>query len=470
MGLKLYNTLTRSLEEFKPIDSKQVGVYSCGPTVYWNQHIGHMYAYVQWDILVRFLRFSGKNVKWVMNITDVGHMTSDEDYGEDKLEKGAKREGLTVWEVAEKYTKQFLESLDLLNVVRPDEMPKATEHIERQIELIKKIEERGFTYKTSAGVVFDTGKFKGYPDFGNLDLDMQMAGSRVKIDPEKKNPWDFMLWVTNQPKHIMQWDSPWGRGFPGWHIECTAMSTQYLGDRFDIHTGGKEHIPVHHTNEIAQGYGAFGGQTANWWLHNDWLRMDGKKMSKSTGEFVTAQDLVKKGIDPLALRYLFLNSHYRKGMKFSWEALSGAEVALSNLREIVSGLKGGGEIGGKEKIEKYEKYKSKFIAALENDLNVPQALAVTWEVAKSNLPPGDKYDLLILFDEVLGLKLGEIGRVEIEIPVDARKLAERRSKLREKGEWAKADEVRKKLEKMGYEVRDVGGRTEIARKSLKKVD
>jgi len=316
MFLKLYNTLTRKLEEFKPIKDKQVGIYSCGPTVYWNQHIGNMYAFSTWDFLVRSFRYLGYQVKWVMNITDVGHMTSDEDWGDDKMEKGATREGVSVWEIADKYIQQFLESMDALGIVRPDVLPRATEHIAEQIDLIKRMEANGFVYQTKTGVVFDTSKFPGYADFAKLNLEEQHAGSRVEIDTEKKKPWDFLLWVTNQPNHLMQWDSPWGKGFPGWHIECTAMSTKYLGEQFDIHTGGKEHVPVHHTNEIAQAYGAFGHQTANYWLHNEWLVVKGTKASKSLGNVYLVSDILDKGINPLALRYLIMTSHYRAGLEF----------------------------------------------------------------------------------------------------------------------------------------------------------
>ncbi len=329
MEIYFSNTLTGKKDLFTPIREGEVGIYSCGPTVYWNQHIGHMYAYTQWDILVRFLRAAGFKVKWVMNITDVGHMTSDQDEGEDKMEKGAEREGIDVWQLAQKYIDQFKDSLNLLNITFPDVLCRATEHIADQIELIKKIEARGFTYKTKTGLVFDTSKFADYAKFANLKLESQKAGARVEVDLEKKHPWDFLLWVTGRPNHIMQWDSPWGRGFPGWHIECTAMSVKYLGENFDIHTGGKEHIPVHHTNEIAQAYGAFGRQTANYWLHNNWLTLKGgEKMSKSKGNFITVQELKEKGYDPLALRYLFLNSHYKKGLEFSWEALDAASNAL----------------------------------------------------------------------------------------------------------------------------------------------
>ena len=403
----LYNTLTRNKEEFIPINPPNVGIYSCGPTVYWNQHIGHMYAYVQWDVLVRFLKRVGYNVKWVMNITDVGHMTSDEDIGEDKMEKGAKRENLSVWQIADKYINQFLGSVDKLNIKRPDILCRATEHIEDQIDLIKKIEAHGFTYRTSTGIVFDTSKFSDYAKFAHLNLDKQSPGSRVEIDKDKKNPWDFLLWVTNQPQHIMKWDSPWGVGFPGWHIECTAMSTKYLGERFDIHTGGKEHIPVHHTNEIAQGYGAYGAITANYWLHNEWLTLKGEKISKSTGNMVTVSDIIGKGFNPISLRYLILNSNYRKGADFSWDALRSAENALNNLYEIVSLTRsetGRTELSS-EKQGKIKDFQDEFNQSISDDLNVTKGLSILWSVMKSNIPSGDKYDLALSFDEVLGLGL-----------------------------------------------------------------
>jgi cysteinyl-tRNA synthetase len=453
--IKLYNTRTRRIEEFKPVKKGEVGIYSCGPTVYWNQHIGHMYAYVQWDVLVRFLRFRGFSVSWVMNITDVGHLTSDEDAGEDKMEKGARREGLTVWEVARKYTAQFLESVDLLNITRPDVLCRATEHIKEQIKLAQKIEKNGFAYRTKTGLVFDTGKFSGYADFGRLDLAKQQAGARVEVDPEKKKPWDFLLWVTNQPKHIMQWESPWGKGFPGWHLECTAMSVKYLGQIFDIHTGGKEHVPVHHTNEIAQGYGAYGAQTANFWLHNNWLTLKGEKISKSLGNFILVTDLVKKGFDPLSLRFLILTSHYRQGMDFTWEGLKSASQALTNLRSTLRSLREAQKERSQlssQNLEKVDAYRQKFLKALGNDLGVPQALAVVWEMVKSNIPSRDKLDLLLAFDEVLGLNLAETK--EIKIPAEVKKLATVRQQLRKKKKWAEADKIRKEIEKKGFLVED----------------
>lgn len=450
--LKLYNTLSRKKEIFKPLKDKKVGLYSCGPTVYWNQHIGNMYAYLQWDVLVRFLRYSKYKVKWVMNITDVGHMTSDEDSGEDKMEKGAKREGLSVWHIAEKYIKQFLESMDLLNIQRPDVLCRATKHIKEQIELIKKIEKNGFTYKTKTGLVFDTSKFADYQKFARLSLKEQRAGSRVKIDAEKKSPWDFLLWVTNQPKHIMQWDSPWGKGFPGWHIECTAMSTKYLGNKFDIHTGGKEHIPVHHTNEIAQAYGAFRKQTANYWLHNEWLLIAKTKVSKSLGNIVLVTDFIEKGFNPLAFRYLALTSNYGQGLDFTWRGLEAAQNALNNLYEKVRELKIS-KSKTKSVKSKTKDCQNKFIEFLGDNLNISKALALMWDLIKDkNLSGSDKYKLLLDFDRVFGFNLGKLEK--ILIPKDVENLAKKREKYRQQKNWQKADGIRKKISQLGYLVED----------------
>lgn len=454
--MRIYNSLTRQIEEFVPIKNDRVGIYSCGPTVYWNQHLGHMYAYVQWDALVRLLRYLGNEVKWVMNITDVGHMTSDEDTGEDKMEKGAKREGITVEEVAQKYIAQFIDSMGLLNIQRPDILCRATEHIAEQVEMIRKIETNGFTYKTKTGLVFDTNKFPGYADFAGLNLEQQEAGARVEVDREKRQPWDFLLWVTNQPNHILQWDSPWGRGFPGWHIECTAMSVKYLGEKFDIHTGGKEHKPVHHTNEIAQAYGAMRHQTANYWLHNDWLIFDGEKMSKSLGNNVLATDLIEKGFLPLAFRYLVLTSHYRKGMNFTWSSIAGAQSAFDKLvgfvREVRSKVQDSRSNLSKEKLKKLDQYRTRFWEVVNNDLNFPQGLAVMWEMLKSNIPDRDKLELLLDFDQVLGLNLDKVD--ETVIPDNIKQLVADRERLRKTGEFVKADEVRMQMEKLGYIIRD----------------
>lgn len=454
MDIYFTNTLSHKKEKFEPIDPANIGIYSCGPTVYWNQHIGHMYAYVQWDILVRFLRFSGYKVKWVMNITDVGHMTSDEDVGEDKMEKGAKREGVSVWQIADKYIAQFKDSMKLLGITPPDVLCRATENIPEQIALAERIEKNGFAYRTKKGLIFDTSKFPDYAKFGNLDLTKMKSAKDVEEDSEKRHPWDFFLWAIN-PKHIMKWPSPWGEGYPGWHLECTAMSTKYLGDRFDIHTGGIEHIGIHHTNEIAQGFAAFGKQTANYWLHNAHLLGEGGvKMSKSLGNFVTAEELVKKDYDPLALRYLYLNSQYRKGLSFSFAALGSAQTALNNLRTLVSGLKTSSRtVLSEEKQQKVENYRQMFTDSLADDLNTPKALAVVWEMLKSNIPSEDKYDLAMSFDEVLGLNLSKAPEVK-EMTGEVKKLLKKRDELRKQGKFEEADNIRKKIEEKGFEVRD----------------
>jgi len=464
--MKLYNTPKRKLEEFIPIKKGKVGVYSCGPTVYWNQHIGNMYAFVVWDVMVRFLKYLDNDVNWVMNITDVGHMTGDNvgdaDTGEDRMEKGAKREGLTVWQIAEKYISQFKESAELLNI-SPDVLPRATEHINEQIELIKQIEKNGFAYKTKTGLVFNTAKFKDYAVFAKLDLKKQRAGSRVAVDPEKKQPEDFLLWVTNQPNHIMQWDSPWGKGFPGWHLECTAMSVKYLGKKFDIHTGGKEHPPVHHTNEVAQGYGAYADNTANYWLHNEWLSLKGEEMGKSKANFITIQDLVEKGYDPMCFRYLVLTSHYRKGLFFSYKSLDSAKVAYERLGELIRSWKVSSRSSlSEDKLKKVDEYRDKFISKIGNDLNYPEGLAILWEVAKSNLPNTDKLDLVLSFDEVFGLRLRRYLESE-SVPGEVKELINKRLEYRASGNFDKADEIRKEVEKKGYKVEDIKNGQRIKR-------
>jgi cysteinyl-tRNA synthetase len=452
----VYNTATRKKEELKTVKPNFVGIYSCGPTVYWNQHIGHMYAYTQWGTMVNFLRYLGYEVKWVMNVTDVGHMTSDEDVGEDKMEKGAKREGLSVWEIARKYEKQFVESLELFNIQKPDVLCRATEHIKEQIELAERIEKNGFTYKTETGLVFDTGKFADYDKFANLKLDEMEAGARVEVDKEKKRPWDFLLWVTNQVKHIMKWPSPWGEGFPGWHLECSAMSTKYLGETFDIHTGGIEHIGVHHTNEIAQGYGAFGHQTANYWMHNAWLTLrGGEKMSKSLGNGYTAQQLIEIGFDPLAHKYLVLTSHYRKGLEFSLESLKASQTALFKLRNLVNTWIDGGEVN--------EDYKKEFIKVLSDDLQVPEAIALIWKLAKDEkIKNEDKKATILDFDKVLGLNLGK-KMTEEEIPQEIKDLVQKRVEAKVNKDWKEADRLRDLIKERGYLVEDTKDDCKIKR-------
>lgn len=460
MDIYFHNTLTGKKDKFVPIEQGKAGIYSCGPTVYWNQHIGHMYAYVQWDVLVRSLKYLGYQTKWVMNLTDVGHLTGDNegdaDTGEDKMEKGAKRENLSVWEIADKYVSQFKSSLQSLNIATPDVLCRATEHIPEQINLIERIEKNGFAYTTQTGLVFDTTKFPDYANFAHLNLEDQEAGHRVAIDKEKKKPWDFLLWITNQPNHIMKWPSPWGVGFPGWHIECTAMSTKYLGETFDIHTGGKEHISVHHTNEIAQGFGAFGHQTANYWLHNEWLSFDGQKISKSAGNSILVSDLQEKGFDPLSLRYLIMTSHYKTGLNFTWESLEGAQTAYFKLREHLSQIKKESGDSPTDQ-EVFEKNKKEFSECLADDLNMAKAIGLLWQIVKSKeLDASTKYALLLDFDQVLGLKLAESAQDKFEdiIPAEILALKEERDTARAQKNWQKSDELRKQIEEAGYTIED----------------
>jgi len=444
-----YNTATRKKEEFKPIKEGKVGIYSCGPTVYWNQHVGNMYAYLFTDILVRTLKYLGFEVKQVMNLTDVGQLTSDADTGEDKMELGAKREGISVWDVAKKYEKQFFESEKLLNINRPDVVCPATEYVKEQIELIQQIEKNGFTYIISDGIYFDSSKFPDYAKFANLRLEEMKDTDRDEISKEKRNPSDFVLWKFSprNEKRQMEWDSPWGKGFPGWHIECTAMSVKHLGDHFDIHTGGIDHIPVHHTNEIAQGYGAFGHQTANFWIHNGWVvGKNGAKMSKSLGNIFTAQELVEKEIDPLAYRYLFLTTHYRKGLEFTLENLIIISETYAKLRKTVAEWSSGGKIN--------DIYQEKFKEMISNDLALPEVIALVWKLVKDEtVLAKDKKATIIDFDKVLGLDLDK-KEVKEQIPDEIKKLADDRVLAKAEKNWVEADRLRGEIKNMGYEVED----------------
>ena len=450
--MKIYNTASRQKEELKTIKENEVGMYSCGPTVYSSPHIGNMYAYICWDVLVRTLKYLGYEVHNVINITDVGHLVNDADSGEDKMEKGSKKEGMTVWEIAKKYENEFLENLEQLNIELPWKMPRATDHIQEQIDLIKKIELNGFTYRTSDGIYFDTSKFADYGKFANLNLEKIREGARVEVNEEKKNPTDFALWKfspTNE-KRQMEWDSPWGLGFPGWHIECTAMSTKYLGNVFDIHTGGEDHIPVHHTNEIAQGYGAFGKMTANYWMHNAFITFKGEKISKSSGGLFTVKDLIDMGYDPLAYRYMALGSNYRKGIEFSIEGLKAAEISLNKIRGMKPSPNPSLDRAGSINLE----YKKLFVEKISDDLAMPEALAVVWKMLKSDdLLVEDKWSTLLDFDRVLGLNLDKKVEVE-EVPQEVLDLVEQRKKVREEKNWAESDRLREVLKNKGYLVED----------------
>ncbi len=442
--MKVYNTASHKKEVLETIKPGMVGIYSCGPTVYSSPHIGNMYAYICWDVLVRTLRYLGYKVDWVVNITDVGHLTSDADSGEDKMEKGSRQEGLTAAEIAKKYEAEFRENLRLLNIIEPNEMPRATENIKEQIDLIKKIEANGFTYRTTDGIYFDTSKFADYGKFAHLNLEKIKEGARVEVNEEKKNPTDFALWKfspTNE-KRQMEWDSPWGIGFPGWHIECTAMSTKFLGEKFDIHTGGEDHIPVHHTNEIAQAQAGFGHNTAKYWMHNAFITFKGAKISKSSGGLYTIFDLINEGFDPMAYRYMALGSNYGKGIEFSLENLKAAEVALNKLRDYRSN-----EMG---KIN--ESYKNEFIEKISDDLAMPEAMAVVWKMLKSDLSAEDKWTTLQDFDRVLGLNLDKM--VEEKVPDEVLELVEQRNKVREEKNWMESDRLREVIRGHGYLVED----------------
>ena len=452
--LKFFNTLSRTKETFEPIETGKVGIYSCGPTVYSSPHIGNMYAYVCWDVLVRVLQYLGYEVKNVINITDVGHLVSDGDSGEDKMEKGSKKEGLSVWEIAKKYEDEFLTNLDELNIERPWKLPRATDHIAEQINLIQKIEANGYTYKTSDGIYFDTSKMVDYGKMANLNLEKIKEGARVEVNEEKKHPTDFALWKFS-PKGVkrqMEWESPWGVGFPGWHIECTAMSTKYLGEKFDIHTGGEDHIPVHHTNEIAQAEGAFGHDLVKYWIHNAFITFKGNKISKSSGGLWTIADLKKMGFEPLAFRYMVLSSHYRKGMEFSIESLKSAQTALLKLRKY--------RVEDGKDYEVNQAFRQEFISKISDDLAMPEALAVVWKLMKSDLIVGEKWATLLDMDKVLGLRLGETV-FEEKIPEEIAQLAQQRQQARENKNWAESDRLRELIKSQGYLVEDLANSCKI---------
>lgn len=454
--LRIYNTLSHQVEKFKPINPPHVGIYSCGPTVYDYQHIGHMRRYVGDDILIRVLKFNGFDVKHVMNITDVGHLTSDADTGEDKMEKGAKKFGKSVWDVAKMFEKQFIDSSRELNIELPKDLMHATDYIKEQIKLIETLEKKGFTYKTNDGIYFDTSKFKNYFKLSRQNPEELKAGARVEVVAEKRNISDFALWKfspregSGQAKRQMEWHSPWGTGFPGWHIECSAMSMKALGESFDIHTGGIDHINIHHTNEIAQSEAATGKPFVNYWVHHNFLTVDGQKMSKSLGNTYTVQDVINKGFDPLALRYLYFQTHYRQEMNFTWEALEAAQNAINRLRKEVASF-------DEPKIGCAE-FEGNFLEAINEDLNMPKALSIVWEVLASGYPSSAKAETLFKFDQILGLSLKDskrlLQKLEKEIPESVQVLLKQREEFRKEKNYEEADKIRDKIIKMGFKVED----------------
>ncbi|MDI6784224.1 MAG: cysteine--tRNA ligase [bacterium] len=465
MSIRLTNTLTRSKEEFIPLVPGQVGIYTCGPTVYDYAHIGNFRSYLFADILRRLFEYTGYKVTQVMNITDVGHLTSDADTGEDKLVAGARREKKTPWEIAEYYTQDFFKNSAKLNILNPQIICKATDHIPEMLALVQTLVDKGFGYETSDGIYFEVSKLPQYGQLSGIKLEEQKAGARVEVRDEKRHPADFALWkkvypalkerskidaipIPNleggaRPSHIMQWDSPWGKGFPGWHLECSAMSMKYLGETFDIHTGGTDHIPIHHENEIAQSEAATGKQFVRYWLHGEFLQVDGGKMSKSKQNFYQLKDLEAKHFDPLAFRYFCLTGHYRSPLNFTWESIDSAQRGLTNLRQVLLRLQKMPDAGNPEP------FKQKFLDAITDDLNMPNALAVVWDMVKE-LQGNRLRETLLDFDRVLGLRLDEVKEQELIIPAEIEELKTQRDTARKAKDYQTADILRQQAAELGY--------------------
>ncbi len=448
--LKVYNTLTRRKEEFVPLNDKVVTMYSCGPTVYSYAHIGNMRAYLFMDSVRRTLKYNGYKLKGVMNITDVGHLLSDGDDGEDKMEKASKEQQKSVYEIAAIYTDAFMKDLAKLNIGKPEIIAKATDHINDMIKYVEALVEKGYGYETSDGIYFDISKFREYGKLSGLDLEGQRAGARVDVNDEKRNPADFALWKKAPKEHIMQWESPWGMGYPGWHIECSAMSRKYLGDTFDIHTGGVDHIPVHHENEIAQSEALVGHKTVDYWMHVEFMQVDGGKMSKSLKNTYTVSELEQKGYSAMAFRYFCLNTHYRKKLNFTFEGMDAAKTAYNRLLAAVHSHKGGKSFD-EEAVKKYDEL---FTEAINDDINIPLGLGVLWNMLKEK-PSQAIYDLAMKFDKVLGLALDtEPAPEKVEAPEEVIKLAELRLKARKDKDWAQSDVLREQISKLGYQIID----------------
>ena len=456
MELQLFDTYERKVRPFEPLTPGKVGIYACGPTVYNFAHIGNLRTYLFEDLLKRVLLRNGYEVNHIINITDVGHLTSDADTGEDKMELGAKRTGMTAWELAAFYTDAFQKDLKRLNVLDPSVWCKATDHIEEQITFIKELEEKEFTYRTSDGIYFDSRKLNNYGFLARLDIEGLQAGARVD-QGERKFVTDFALWKFSpeDEQRQMEWDSPWGRGFPGWHIECSAMSAKYLGDYFDIHCGGEDHIPIHHTNEIAQTEAARGTRLANYWMHGYFLQLDNAKMAKSSGEFLTLDVVEEKGFSSLAYRYFCFSAHYRTQMSFSWASLDAAQRTLNRLYETAWNWGEPGEVSAD--------YVARFDACLNDDLNMPRALAVLWELVRSEETDSVKKATLLACDDVLGLDIANWAPAEIEVPDEVSALVQAREEARAAKDWGRADELRKQVSDLGYVIEDTKEGAKIAR-------
>lgn len=451
MSIKIFNTLTRKKEDFKPLDEKEIRMYSCGPTVYYFAHIGNLRAYLFMDNLRRVLKYNGYNLKHVMNITDVGHLVSDADEGEDKMMKAARRENKNPYEIAEFYMNAFLADIDKLNIDRPEIIARATEHIDVMEEYVKKIIENGFSYQTEDTVYFDTSKLDKYGVLSNRKVEDQKAGARVEFDKSKKNISDFAIWIKAPENHIMKWDTFFGKAYPGWHLECSAMGYKYLGEQFDIHTGGVDHIPIHHENEIAQSKGFSGKVPANYWMHVEFLQINGGKMSKSLNNLYTINDLIEKGYEPLVYRMFNFTSNYRAQINFTFEAMDAAKVALNRLREGYLKHSEGTDDVSDELIKEYE---DKFLEAINDDLNMPVAMSVVWDVIKNPAKSKKLQNLLLKFDEVLGLDLKNYQKEENVLPEEIAELVKERNEARSNKNWAESDRIRDILIEKGYTVKD----------------
>ena len=457
MQITLYNTLTRKKENFVPLEGNEVRIYTCGPTVYSYAHIGNFRSYIFMDNLRRVLEYNGYTLKHVMNITDVGHLESDADEGEDKMEKAARKENKNPYEIAKFYTDIFFRDMGRLHIEKPEIIAKATDHIPEMIEFVKKLVENGYAYETSRAIYFDISKLDKYPILSNRKLDEQIAGARVEVDPEKRSPYDFAVWIKAPENHIMKWESPWGLSYPGWHLECSAMSRKYLGDVFDIHTGGVDHIPTHHENEIAQSKGCTGKIPAKIWMHVEFLQVDGGKMSKSLGNTYILDNLQEKGIEPLAFKMFCYTAHYRTKLNFTFESAISTQKALNRLREAYLKHEQAPKIQIEEK--SIQDYKERFLEAINDDLNMPLAMGIVWEIARKEIKAREWADLLVELDKVLALDLKNSKdylkeEKTIILPEEIQTMVEQRKIARENKDWAKSDSLREKIEQAGYVVKD----------------
>ncbi|MCI9038811.1 MAG: cysteine--tRNA ligase [Clostridia bacterium] len=456
MSVQFYNTLTREKGEFKPLEGNKVRIYSCGPTVYSYAHIGNFRAYVFMDTLRRVLQYNGYELNHVMNITDVGHLESDADEGEDKMEKAARKENKNPYEIAKYYTEIFFRDMERLQIQKPETIAKATEHITEMLEFVQGLVKNEYAYETSRGIYFDISKLDQYPVLSNRNIDEQIAGARVDVDEEKRNPYDFALWIKAPETHIMKWESPWGLSYPGWHIECSAMGRKYLGDEFDIHTGGIDHIPTHHENEIAQSKGLTGKVPAKFWMHVEFLQVDGGKMSKSLGNTYTLDQLQEKGIEPLAYKLFCFTAHYRTKLNFTFDTALSTQKALNRLREgFLKHQEGTTDISN----EKIKEYEDKFLATINDDLNMPAAMGLVWEIIRNQEKSKQYAKLLAKFDNVLGLDLTNSKQYleqakKVDFPKEIAELLEKRKQARENKDWAMSDQIRDELKEKGYSVKD----------------